>query len=414
MDNLFRPEVLKYKTTKLEGIVLLIQPPIFYRLTLLILTIVIASLIFLSLGQYTRKEQVDGIIEPDKGLLRIKAKNEGVITEILVSEGEYVEAGEPLLRIASAKHSIQKLELNQALLNQYQFQLNSLEEQIPQQQLQGELVMEQLYVKKTALEQLLKEHDIKVITFKERSVLNKQIIEQTEALKGTGYISELELKRQRDSFLILQQESSTLKSERISLENELLLLINNIKQQPLKQQELISKLELQKADLLMQLASIEQQSLGEIRAPKSGIISGLVAKTGKAVSIGQNVLSLLPENSRMQAVIYVPTSAFGFIGQGQTVRLRYHAFPYEKFGIYYGTTEEISNTVILPEEVSRSNLLKEPAYRVVVSLNDQNIQAYGKAMPLRAGMKFDADVVIEERSLIHWLFDPVFSIKGQL
>ena len=70
--------------------------------------------------------------------------------------------------------------------------------------------------------------------------------------------------------------------------------------------------------------------------------------------------------------------------------------------------------MILPEEASTPGVLTEPAYRVVVALNDQSIQAYGKATALRAGMRLDADIVIEERSLLRWLFDPVFSIKGQL
>jgi len=55
-----------------------------------------------------------------------------------------------------------------------------------------------------------------------------------------------------------------------------------------------------------------------------------------------------------------------------------------------------------------------PSYRVVVALNNQMIQAYGRNIPLRSGMKLDADIVIEQRSLLRWLFDPVFSIQGQL
>ena len=136
MDSLFRKEVLEHKRHRLEGAVSLIQPPIFTRLTVLILMVVIVSLVFLSIGQYTRKERVTGVIEPDAGLLRVEASQSGLISEVLVSEGQFVEVGAPLLRIASAKHSIQELELNQALLNQYQFQLNSLERQITQQQAQ--------------------------------------------------------------------------------------------------------------------------------------------------------------------------------------------------------------------------------------------------------------------------------------
>lgn len=414
MDSLFRKEVLEHKRHRLEGAVSLIQPPIFRRLAILILTVVIVSLVFLSVGQYTRKERVVGVIEPDAGLLRVEASQSGLISEVLVYEGQFVEVGTPLLRIASAKHSSQELELNQALLNQYQFQLNSLERQITQQRAQDALDLEQLSLQKTALELRLSELDSQAETFKERLTLNQQMVEQVGSLKGTGYISELELQRQRDTLLSLQQQASNIKSERVSLVGQLQQLEKQIEQRPLQQQTRIAQLKSQRADLQIQLSSIEQQRLGELRAPSSGIVSGLTAKVGKTVSTGQNLLSVLPENSEMQAVVYVPTSAFGFVEAGQNARLRYHAFPYEKFGVYDGIIKEISHSVILPEEADSTSLLSEPAYRVIVTLRDQSIQAYGKATPLKAGMRLDADIVIEERSLLRWLFDPVFSIKGQL
>ncbi|MBC7010427.1 HlyD family efflux transporter periplasmic adaptor subunit [Pseudoalteromonas sp. BZK2] len=413
MDSLFRKEVLEHKRHRLEGTVSIIQPPIFKRLTVLILAIVIVSFVFLSLGQYTRKERVIGVIEPDAGILRIEASQSGLISEVLVSEGQFVKAGATLVKIASAKHSSQKLELNQALLNQYQFQLSSLELQIKQQQAQDILDLEQLRLQKKSLEQSLSELDRQSTIFKERLALNKQMVEQVGTLKGTGFISELELQKQKDTLLSLQQQASSIKSERVSLASQLKQHEKQIKQRPLQQYSHIAQLESQKADLQMRLSSIEQQRLGELRAPKSGIVSGLTAKVGKTVSTGQMLMSVLPENSDMQAIVYVPTSAFGFVDVGQNVRIRYHSFPYEKFGVYDGTITEISSSVILPEEVDSQTILTEPAYRVVITLNDQAIQAYGKATPLRVGMNLDADIVIEKRSLLRWLFDPVFSIRGQ-
>ena len=203
MDSLFRKEVLEHKRHRLEGTVSIIQPPIFKRLTVLILAIVIVSFVFLSLGQYTRKERVIGVIEPDAGLLRIEASQSGLISEVLVSEGQFVEAGATLVKIASAKHSSQKLELNQALLNQYQFQLSSLELQIKQQQAQDILDLEQLRLQKKSLEQRLSELDRQSTIFKERLALNKQMVEQVGTLKGTGFISELELQKQKDTLFSL-------------------------------------------------------------------------------------------------------------------------------------------------------------------------------------------------------------------
>ncbi|KAF7767776.1 membrane fusion protein RaxA [Pseudoalteromonas citrea] len=414
MDNLFRKEVMENKRHRLEGAVSLVQPPVFKTLTLLIVVVVVVSLCFLSLGKYTRKERVSGVIEPNTGLLKLKASQTGVISEILVKEGDYVAKGDPILRIASAKHSKHAVELNQALLNQYSFQLKSLEQQLEQQKRQDILDAAELTQQKKSALARLDELDSQASTFAQRLKLNEQMVTQISTLKGTGYISELELQRQKDTLLSLQQQSSSIKSERLSLQSQIEQLENQLIKLPLEQSSRLSQLLSQQADLQIQLSSIEQQRLGELRSPKSGVVSGLLAKVGKNVREGQNLLSVLPENSEMQAVIFVPTSAFGFVNEGQQTRLRYHAFPYEKFGVYDGKIMEVSNSVILPEETNTPGIISEPAYRVVVTLDDQHVRAYGKASALRPGMMLDADVIIEERSLLRWLFDPVFSIQGQL
>lgn len=414
MENLFRREVLEHKQHRLEGTISLIQPPVFKTLGLLILTVVILSIVFLSSGSYTRKERVSGVIEPSGGLLRVAAMQQGVVSEVLVKEGEQVAAGQPLLRIASAKHSTEATELNQALLNQYRFQQKNLLQQIEQLRGQYELDIEELQQQETTVKEKLKELESQASTFQERLLLNQDLVSQIATLKGTGYISELELQRQKDTLLSLKQQASSIRSERIALESQLKNIKNQLAKLPIEHQNRISQLQSQQADLLIQISSIEQERLGEVRAAQSGVVTGLLAKLGKNVSMGQHLLTLIPEHSDMQAIVYIPTSAFGFIKEGQETKLRYHAFPYEKFGIYKGKIVELSNSVILPEETNMPGIIQEPAYRVVVALDEQAVKAYGKDTVLRAGMTLDADIVVEERSLLRWLFDPVFSIKGQL
>lgn len=414
MSKLFRKEAQDHKRNRLEGSISLVQPPIFFHLMLLILIIVLVTLTFLSLGDYTRKERVSGVITPDEGLIRIKALQTGIISEILVSESQHIEAGMPLLRIASTKHSKHSVELNQALFNQYSFQQRTLEQQLVQQQQEDKLELDKLRLQKVAIERKLTELKVQSDIFQQRLLLNKNIVKQVGTLKGSGYISDLELQRQRDILLSLEQQQSSINTDKLSYESELQQLGKRLAQLPLQQQSRVAQLLSQKADLQIQISSIEQQRLGEIRAPKSGVISGLTVKAGSTVSLNQSLLSLLPQDSEMQAVVYIPTSAFGFIDKGQQVTLRYHAFPYEKFGVFKGMIEELSQSVILPAETDNPELVREPAYRAIIRLDGQSIQAYGKSIPLRAGMLLDADIIIEERSLLGWLFDPIFSIKGRL
>ncbi|CCQ11311.1 probable secretion protein [Pseudoalteromonas luteoviolacea B = ATCC 29581] len=414
MDSLFRKEVLAHKRHRLEGAVSLVQPPVFYRLAVLIVCIVLVSIIFLAIGQYTRKERVGGLIEPNTGILNLHAPQTGLVTEVLVSEGQEVQQGQALVRIASARHSTQGDELTEALLNQYRFQKQLLLSQKEQLEKQHQLTLMQLNSEKSSLVARLQELEKQAQTFASRVNLNQGMVEQIGTLKGSGYVSELELTRQQDTLLALKQQSSTIQNEILSSQTLLSQLENRLVTLPLEHERNVAAMSAQIADIDIELSNTAQAQLAELRAPASGTVTGLLAKPGKSVNVDQNMLSILPRHAQMQAIIYVPAEAYGFINEGQTTRLRYHAFPYEKFGIYDGTITQVSASVILPEEAAQPGIISKPAYRVVVSLAEQNITAYGKATPLRAGMTLDADIVIEERSLLRWLFDPVFSIKGQL
>lgn len=68
----------------------------------------------------------------------------------------------------------------------------------------------------------------------------------------------------------------------------------------------------------------------------------------------------------------------------------------------------------MPGEVDMPVPIQEPMYRVEVALGQQNIRAYGNNIPLQSGMLLSADIVLEQRSLISWLFEPILSLRGQI
>ena len=49
----------------------------------------------------------------------------------------------------------------------------------------------------------------------------------------------------------------------------------------------------------------------------------------------------------------------------------------------------------------------------VAPSSDQTITAYGEAIPLQSGMQLEADIQIETRSLIEWVFDPLYTLIGR-
>jgi membrane fusion protein len=89
----------------------------------------------------------------------------------------------------------------------------------------------------------------------------------------------------------------------------------------------------------------------------------------------------------------------------------YEAFPYQQFGAYRGQVVEVSQTILTGNDASGPIALKEPAYRVTASLDRQNIDAYGKTIPLQDDMLLQADIILEKRSLLRWLLDPLLSVR---
>jgi membrane fusion protein len=132
-----------------------------------------------------------------------------------------------------------------------------------------------------------------------------------------------------------------------------------------------------------------------------------------AVTPERSVLSIIPTGSLLQAELLVPTHAAGFLRQGQEVRLRYDAFPYQKFGLYRAAISSISRTVSHPEDQVGPARLSVPAYRVIAGLETQYVTAYGSELPLQPGLTLRADIVRDRRRILEWIFDPLIAaVKG--
>lgn len=188
---------------------------------------------------------------------------------------------------------------------------------------------------------------------------------------------------------------------------------------------IISRGESRKSEIDRQLQSIKQQQL-ELTAqekfiltsPTSGTVATILIKQGQSVKAFEPVMTILPDHSRLQVELYATSQNAGFIRPGQRVSLRFSAFPYQKFGVQYGTIREISRTTLttsdlpsIPPSVWKEN---EGHYRVIVEPEKYFIMAYGKKEPLISGMTLEGDVNLDTRYLWEWITEPIWSLKGTL
>ena len=99
--QLFRPEAMRGQD-RLHGDVVLVPPVSWQVLGGFLLASIAAAALFLATAQYGKVTTVTGRLTGDRGVLRAVPTRAGIVEQVLVREGQQVEAGAPLVRIAIA------------------------------------------------------------------------------------------------------------------------------------------------------------------------------------------------------------------------------------------------------------------------------------------------------------------------
>jgi len=222
------------------------------------------------------------------------------------------------------------------------------------------------------------------------------------------------------------EELFGVKAQLIALERQRAAHLREIAALQAERRELPLRSRAAQGEIERDLALVAQQSAENaarqrivVRAPQDGTVSAVVAEAGQSVAAAGAMASLIPADTRLQAQLFAPSSAIGFVRPDQTVMLRYQAFPYQKFGHQSGQVVQISKAPLQPSELAGMPLAGamasgEPLYRITVRLDKQDVAAYGATQSLAPGMQLDADVVLDRRRLIEWLFEPVLGIASRV
>jgi hypothetical protein len=136
-----------------------------------------------------------------------------------------------------------------------------------------------------------------------------------------------------------------------------------------------------------------------------GVFVGLVL-LAVVVKIPETVTGpfvLVPAGGDLSAELTVPQSGLAVILPGQSVKLLYDAFPYQRYGVRYGTVRSAS-----PASVAVGD---DSLFVVMADLAEQQAFVNGQARPLLPGMRGTARIVIGSRSLIDFAFEPLRGLR---
>jgi membrane fusion protein len=410
---LFRTEPLTQQQQKWLGEIVMIRPLSFTFFALFAAVIAVVILVFLVWGEYTRKARVDGYLVPTQGLIQVYAPLQGIIIESHVQDGQWVRKGQVLFVLYVERNSTQGATQTE-VIKQLTLQEKSLREELLEKRLLQRKQESALKKHLSHLRDQLAQVEEELKTQVNRVRLSKASFKSFQKLYAEQYVSDLQLQEKEAAILDQKAQLHSLKRSKIALQKERSKTQAELNELPMKVRIELAEVGRNISEIKENIAEAAAQLEVVVPAPQGGTVTATMFKVGQVISEGIPLLSIIPSGTQLLAELYATSRAVGFVEPGNTVLLKYEAYPYQKFGTYKGIVTDISRSALRAKELPLPTDPAETYYRINVKLAKQAVLAYGKPQSLQPGMRLKADIMLDRRTLLEWMLDPLYSISGSL
>jgi membrane fusion protein len=325
MTQLFRSEALEHAKAKAYGSILLARPVSHLALTALFAGFALLLVALFASLSYTRKAKVSGVLLPAGGLIRVAPLQAGQIVNLRVQEGQVVRAGEVLFELASERTSqaIGSAEANIAVL------LAQRRDSFLADQAQLRLLSTQRMQALTRRMQDLESERLRVtdqVALQQRRVALAEVaLQRQEDLHRAAFVSQVQVQDRQAELLDQQQRLADLQRTEASVARELTATRSEIAEFEIQARREHEAGRRSVTSTEQDLTENEARRQLLVRAPQDGIVTAITARAGQSVAAGQVLASLLPQEAELEAELYAPSRAAGFLKPGMTVNLRYQA-----------------------------------------------------------------------------------------
>lgn len=416
--NLFRSEVLRARQSSPLGTILIGRPLSSKLLAGFSFCVLAGFALFLIFGKYTKRARLAGHLAPDKGLVKVYPPQSGRVLQVNATDGQSVSKGDALFVLVAPREA-RSGDVDANVLARLLERRDSLRNERERIERIGRVRRAELAQRAEALKQELVQSNRAVSLQETRAHHAQAAAESLRALLPPGVVSTSQVQESEDAWIDQQARVAASMRTRSGLIKDLHDVDAELQVQPLTLGSQTSALDRQISELEQAIEQARGQHEMFIRAPVSGVVSGVMSKPGQLVQSAAPLLSIVPAGCRLEAHLYAPSRSIGLIAAGQKVQVRFQAFPFQKFGQYPGTVRAVSRTALQPDEVpvrlpELTASGAEQLYVVIVSLGAQSVRLDHGQEALQPDMLVEADVIQERRRLIEWIFAPVLGLARRI
>lgn len=407
------------------------------RARVLLKTIGIAFAIAVMWSAVSRVDEVtrgDGKVIPSRQLQVLQSLDGGFVSEILVREGDIVQAEQILLRIDQTRFasSVRESRVQYTALVAKAARLRALTENVPFK-VPDEVAKEdpktveeerRLYESRrseletttsiarqqlTQRQQELVEVRAKYEQAAKAYEISARELTVTRPLIASGAVSEVELLR-------LERDVGRFRGERDMAAAQSSRIQASISEANHKLEEvgLAFRNESGKelAETMSKLNSVAESSVGlsdkvtrsVLRSPVKGTVKRLLINTvGGVVQPGKDVVEVVPLEDNLLLEARVLPRDIAFLRPGQKAVVKFTAYDFSIYGGLEGKLEHIGADSVVDE---KGNAF----YTVRVRTNQS---ALGNNLPVIPGMVAEVDIITGEKSVLSYLLKPVLRAKAR-
>lgn len=406
----------------------------------------IALLLFLLLlwaifGKLDIVASAQGKLVPQGYLKIVQPADAGVVQEILVKEGDLVEAGQLLMQM-DTNLTDANARANRDELAQKGLQLRRIDAQLAGRNLQPEAGDMPALFAQVSAQQAAATASYRDALGQAQSALEKNrhelhaaaaLLEKLQQavpayrrsalafarLGNSGFHSPLAVEEKQRELMEKERDLQAQAANVASLQASVAAAGKRLAQVTSQYRSELHN-ERAEADLQYRRLLEESNKIGyqagrlSLRAPQRGIIKDVNAHTqGTVVAPGSMLMSLIPAGQPLQAEVLVNNEDVGFVHHAQRVKLKLLAYPFQKYGMVDGTVIHIgpdaSDAAALPGAVTGVDMATAGGlrYKALVKLDRQQLETNGKLLPLNAGMQVVAEIHQGRRTVMAYLLSPV-------
>ena len=384
------------------------------------------------LDEVTRGE---GTFIPAQKTQIIQNLEGGIITELMVQEGDIVEKGDILLRIdnsqatSNVKDSNEQLkilsatvkrltaELNDTPLEYTEAEIENAPDQVADQtslfnarKLQQDAQIKVLENQSRQRRQEVAEVRSRIGQLRNSLALAREERNITKPLVDKGISPRLELIRIDRQVADLEGEIKTLRTSLPRLEGATLEAKQRIDEMVLTTKAEVSD-ELNRSRAEMKslservAAGVDTVQRTDIRSPVRGTIKELKRNTvGGVIRPGEDIVEIVPLDDTLLVEAKIRPSDRAFLRSGQKATIKVTAYDFSIYGGLEGKLERISASTIKDEE-------GESFYRVYLRTEDNKIVSKGKELEIIPGMTANVEILTGKKTVMDYLLKPILKAR---